>query len=460
MKGQNELETASEEPSESTFKKNELLEAAEPTEPQNEVLPSAEEYSFRAIYENTPVMMHSIGASHQLISVNRTWLEVLGYEESEVIGRKSSEFLTEESRRYAVEVTLPKFIKTGSARDVVYQMVKKNGEVIDVLLSGVAESDANGQFVRGNCYILNVDEHRTSDDLWRQLALVEERNRMSRDIHDPVEHSLIGIMLRTNTVKELIDSDPPTARAELESIHALAKLVLDQVHRAVWDLKPLTITSNPIRDIISRGLSRLGDEGIKTSLVVDGEEPSAIDQRNKLVVIRVVQEALSNIRLHSQASTARVHLSYTHSDITLLIEDDGVGFDPSTTHSAISPTSRGIGLATMRESARLAGGSVDVRSAPESGTQVEVCIPFQIDPVRGSVLIGRPLDEELPILTNREMQVLQILANGGRNKDIAAEMFVSLRTVKFHIENLHKKLDARTRAQLIRVATQRGLLTV
>ena len=283
---------------------------------------------------------------------------------------------------------------------------------------------------------------------------------MSRDLHDTVEHSLIGIMLRTETIRELMDSDPLTARAELESAHALAKLGLEQARLAVWDLEPLVITSNPLNNVISRGLSRLDDEGIKASLVVDGEDFQGMDQRNKLAVIRIVQEALSNIRLHSRANRAKVRLSWTPTHLMLLITDDGVGFDPSTTHSALSPTSHGMGLASMRESARLAGGSVQVRSTPEAGTQVEVCIPFEHDPQQDPALIERPLDEEPPRLTNRELEVLQILAGGGRNKDIAAQMFVSLHTVKFHIENLYHKLDVRTRAELVRVATQRGLLPV
>ena len=117
-------------------------------------------------------------------------------------------------------------------------------------------------------------------------------------------------------------------------------------------------------------------------------------------------------------------------------------------------------MANMRESARLAGGSVHVRSAPDLGTQIEVCIPFHHGPKQDPALIERPPDEEPPTLTNRELEVLQILANGGRNKDIAAEMSVSLPTVKFHIENLYHKLDVRTRAELVHVATQFGLLTV
>ena len=245
----------------------------------------------------------------------------------------------------------------------------------------------------------------------------------------------------------------------MESTRALAQFGLEQVRRAMLDLQPLPITSYPIRDVISRGLSRLADEGIKTSIVVDGEEPQGIDQRNKLAVIRIVQEALSNIRLYAQANIARVRLSYTRSNVLLLITDDGVGFEPSTIHSALSPAKRGIGLATMRESARLAGGSVQVLSAPESGTQVEVRIPFEVSPQQDPILIERPSDQETPRLTNRELEVLRILANGGRNKDVAAEMSVSLHTVKFHIENLYHKLGVRTRAELGHVATQRGLLT-
>ena len=143
----------------------------------------------------------------------------------------------------------------------------------------------------------------------------------------------------------------------------------------------------------------------------------------------------------------------------LRITDDGVGFDLSTTHSALSPTSHGIGLANTRESGRLAGGSVDVRSSPGSGTQVEANIPFENGSEHGAVAIGQPPDHDPPTVTNRELEVLQFLAKGGRNKDIAVEMSVSLHTIKFHIENLYKKLDVRTRAELIRVATQLGILT-
>ena len=436
------------------------LEAGEAMDHRTNEPSQADEYSFRALYENTPVMMHSLGASNQLVCVNRRWLEVLGYEEREVIGHKSSEFLTEASLQHIVEVARPELRKTGFVRDVPYPLVKKSGDVIDFLLSAVAERDATGQFIRSYSYLLDVNEHRTSDELWRQLLLVEERNRMSRDLHETVERTLIDIMLLAGQIGQLMDSDPSMARAELESTHALAKAGLEQARRAVWDLEPLAITSRHLREVISRVLGRLADEGIRTYLTVDEEGHHKMDERNKLAIIRIVQEALSNVRLHSRATMVKVRLSYTRSQVVLTITDDGVGFDPSTTHGSISPASRGFGLANMRESARLAGGSIDVISAPGSGADIEVRIPFEHYSGLGIDRTGRPLDKELAALTNRELEALKILADGGRNKDVAAAMLVSLRTVKFHIENMYRKLDVRTRAELIRVATQRGLLTV
>ena len=100
---------------------------------------------YQTLYNSTPVMMHSIDPEGRLLSVSDCWLETLGYERSEVLGHHSVEFLTPESRQHALEVVLPRFFQTGKSKDVPYQFMKKNGGVIDVLLSGFAERDAQGE---------------------------------------------------------------------------------------------------------------------------------------------------------------------------------------------------------------------------------------------------------------------------------------------------------------------------
>ena len=128
---------------------------------QNELRESEER--FRHLYNDTPVMLHSIDQSGRLISVSNYWLEVLGYGRSEVLGRKSTEFLTEASRRYAEEVVLPDYFKTGFCKDVPYRIATKSGKTIDVLLSATAERNDSGEIIRSLAVLTDVTERKRAD---------------------------------------------------------------------------------------------------------------------------------------------------------------------------------------------------------------------------------------------------------------------------------------------------------
>ena len=129
------------------------------------------EKRYRSLYEETPVMMHSIDQNGRLISVNNRWLDVLGYGRGEVLGKLSTDFLTAASRQRAIDVELPKFFETEVARDVKYQMVRKNGEIVDVLFSATSERDAEGEGVSSRCFIVDETQRK------RNLQLTEEAVR-------------------------------------------------------------------------------------------------------------------------------------------------------------------------------------------------------------------------------------------------------------------------------------------
>ncbi len=116
------------------------------------------EARFRSLYQKTPVMLHSIDGQGRLIEVSDYWLEVMGYQREEVIGRKSTEFLTAHSREYAEQVALPKYFQEGSAWNVPYQFVTKSGEIIDVLMSAVGEWDQQGNFLRSLAVMEDVTQ--------------------------------------------------------------------------------------------------------------------------------------------------------------------------------------------------------------------------------------------------------------------------------------------------------------
>ncbi|MBN8228127.1 PAS domain S-box protein [Corallococcus macrosporus] len=128
---------------------------------------------YRSLYNNTPVMMHSIDTHGRLISVSDCWLSTLGYERAEVLGHDSVEFLTPESRRFAREVVLPEYFRTGACWNVPYQIMKKNGEPIDVLLSAIAERDVSGKVVRSLAVLIDVTERKRTEG-----ALLESEKRL------------------------------------------------------------------------------------------------------------------------------------------------------------------------------------------------------------------------------------------------------------------------------------------
>lgn len=117
---------------------------------------------YRNIYNKAPVMMHSINNKLEIISVSDFWLEKMGYERNEVIGKTPIDFMTEDSM-ISVATNLKKLFQKGEARNVEYRFVKKNGEVMDVLLSAVSEYDEEGSFERSITGMLDVTDLKAAE---------------------------------------------------------------------------------------------------------------------------------------------------------------------------------------------------------------------------------------------------------------------------------------------------------
>jgi two-component system sensor histidine kinase UhpB len=196
-------------------------------------------------------------------------------------------------------------------------------------------------------------------------AQEEERARVARDLHDEVNQSLTGLLLRLEAARE---AAPPELEAELAETKALANQAMQELLSLARQLRPTALDDLGLTAAIAGQVEQLARGEIQAEFVADGDF-SDLDDDTQLVVYRVAQEALSNATRHSGAEHVAVTLRRSKADgVELEVADDGRGF-------AFDESEGGLGIAGMRERALLIGAKLTIESRPESGTTVHLVVP-------------------------------------------------------------------------------------
>jgi signal transduction histidine kinase len=202
----------------------------------------------------------------------------------------------------------------------------------------------------------------------RELSILSERNRLALELHDVVSQTLFSLNLGADAAATLLDRDPPSARAHLERVRALARQALAELRSLILGLRPLELERDGLAGALRKEIAMLRRlHGIEFE---DGLEATA-DGAADADVLRIAQEALHNAVRHSGAQTVIVNMTSGDRILELLIADDGVGFDPADPELR----SRHLGLTSMEERAREIGGHLELTSAPGSGTRVRLEVP-------------------------------------------------------------------------------------
>jgi signal transduction histidine kinase len=202
--------------------------------------------------------------------------------------------------------------------------------------------------------------------------VLEERERIARELHDGLAQVLGYINTQTLAVKMLLESGRiGAATSELDAMGAASRAVYGDVREAIVGLRTAPKGLVPtIREYLGR-LPRMTGSEIDLRVAGDAEE-IALAPSTEIQVVRIVQEALSNVRKHAGASHVEVIVEADEDEIGVEIVDDGHGFDPLLLERTGWPR---LGLQTMRERAQAIGGTFDVVSAPGRGTRVAVRAP-------------------------------------------------------------------------------------
>ena len=203
----------------------------------------------------------------------------------------------------------------------------------------------------------------------RQLAVLEERQRLSRELHDSVTQALYGISLYTEAAARALAAGNSEPVAEnLQEIRDTTQEALGEMRLLLFELRPPLLQEHGLASALRARLQTVeARSGLVTDFVAEGEDRLAPDSEQELY--RVAQEALNNVLKHAHAAHVRLRLSVATACAALEIRDDGVGFEPSFLSTG------GFGLRGMRERVERLGGELRIESAPGAGACVHVEVP-------------------------------------------------------------------------------------
>jgi two-component system NarL family sensor kinase len=293
----------------------------------------------------------------------------------------------------------------------------------------------------------------------------DERRRLARSLEDGLGQRLSLLVAQARTYQVALSS-PAQARQATRTLATMAAHALDDLHDLVADLRPSDLYDlglGPALETLGLRMERRYGLDVTLDLFPGVSRDStgdvlAVSASLSLAAYRVAQEALHNAGQHAGAGRVGLSLRLEQDSLRLIIADDGNGFHPPDPLEALSAEGK-WGLAEMVEWATAAGGWMEISSVFGVGTQVRAQLPLMVPEQPEQRRAVRAVDEPLiEPLTSREQEVLAQVAAGLTNKQIAARLGISDRTVQFHLGNVLGKLGVASRTEAAVVALQRDLV--
>jgi signal transduction histidine kinase/DNA-binding NarL/FixJ family response regulator len=222
--------------------------------------------------------------------------------------------------------------------------------------------------------ITNARLHEAAESNARAEAAAAERNRMAREVHDAVAQGLVSVLLQLRAAQGAIaDGRPDEATDALAEARAAAEAVFEETRRSVLGLAPSPLEGRSLEEALELELAWANRTGVIEARLVTAGSPVIPSPEVAHTLFRIAQEALTNAIRHAQATSVRVGLVYAPTGLTLLVQDDGAGFDQ--TQIEEDEERHSLGLGGMAERARLLGGTLDLESTPGWGTRIRAWIP-------------------------------------------------------------------------------------
>jgi PAS domain S-box-containing protein len=323
------------------------------------------EQELRVITDALPVCITYVDANQRYRFANRTYEEWFHRSRGEILGKHICENLGEA----AYQVVQP-YINQALAGEVTTYEAEIPCEFGKKYISNslIPDFDDNGQVKGYYGLISDISDRRRAE----KASILEERNRMAREIHDTLAQAFTGILLHVGFITQMLADDSGSAQIyleRLEKIDELARIGLAEARRSVIALRPQLLEENTLQSALHRLVTQM-QSSTKTTLIYESKGvmyslPTEVENH----LLRIGQEALTNAIKYANASKILVELVYDDAQCLLRIQDDGQGFGVGTISSL-----GGFGLLGMSERAERIGAHLAIQSQPGQGTEIIVIV--------------------------------------------------------------------------------------
>lgn len=286
---------------------------------------------------------------------------------------------TEDRCRF--EQTIEQTLKDTDAYGLEFRMIWPDGSVHWIASKGRVLRDATGAPMRMIGVALDITERKEAEQFRYHVlsrivtAQEEERRRVSRELHDQMGQNLAALIVGLEGLKANVAASP-AALDHLRELQELANRLSQEVHSLAWELRPPALDDLGLHAALERYVEQWSERsGVIVDWHANGFTARRLPSEVETTLYRVVQEALTNVLKHAQASRVSIILRIAADHVLAIVEDNGKGFDAEFTMRALD-LHRKLGLVGMRERVLLVNGTLNVESVPEQGTAVYVRIPI------------------------------------------------------------------------------------
>ena len=349
---------------------------------QTELALRESEQRFKSIFENTPVGFYRTTPDGRILDANPALIQMLGYASFKELAAVNLE-TDAYHPRYPRHQFRERIERDGVIRGMESLWKRPDDTLVYIRENARAIRDADGNIVFYEGTVEDISDQKQSNEQIRSLsqqlikAQEDERQMISRELHDRVAQDLYTLMIGLNTLFDQHPNVTPEVRKKALELSEMLQGTIRVVRDLSYELRPPGLDDMGLIAALSMYCEEFAEKcGLKADFQATGMSALRLDFDTEMNIYRLIQEGLNNIRKHAAASQATVRLVRAYPNIILRIEDDGKGFDVEE-RARKADSDKRMGLRSMAERVRLIQGKMTIKSQPMKGTRIFIKFPYQ-----------------------------------------------------------------------------------